>query len=316
MVRMAIDVSAARAGVAQRYPKAAAMVSDLERVGRLVVGPVAWLIENRGDRFWERVEWLADLEARLEGSPAEALAEYTIMYLKEQMAFQKTGQYSNTDFDEVRKAVYDNPDVMQRFYLEGLMLTHAFWPIHFDIHEFFNREFVERVPDSGIGLEVGFGHGLYLLEVLTRKPGTRTKSFDISPYARTYAARVLEAGGVARHRYELTAADVREPLPAGDASQDWAIFAEVLEHIPDPLGALRDLARCLKPGAPLFATTVLHSNAIDHIYQFESAAEVRGMLSDTGFSVDRECILRVADYGANSTDRTVDLAYVCSRRAE
>lgn len=312
---MGFDLENAVSDARQRFPAAASMLSDFGRAGRLVLGPLQWLVENRGDKFWNRAEWLARLETQLQGSPVEALAEYTVMYLKEQVAFQQTGQYSNTDFDEVRKAVYDNPEVMERFYLEGLMLTHAFWPIHFDIHDFFSEVFVERVPTSGVGVEVGFGHGLYLLEVLSRRTGTRTRSFDISPYARAYAARVLQAGGVSRDRFELDLADVRSPLPLPDASQDWAVFAEVLEHIPDPRFALRELGRVLKPGAPLFATTVLDSNAIDHLYQFESAEAVRAMFGESGFHVEHERVLKVAEYGTNSSDKTVDLAYVCTRLA-
>ena len=46
---------------------------------------------------------LAELSELMSGSPGEALTEYTVMYLKEQMAFEKTGQYSNTDFGGKKK---------------------------------------------------------------------------------------------------------------------------------------------------------------------------------------------------------------------
>lgn len=306
-------MEAAVAAAETDYPRAAALVRDVIAAGPLVSGPLKWLLRERPERFWPQAEHLATLSTRLEGSPVESLAEYTVMYLKEQMRFEKTGSYSNDDFDEVRRKVYDNPDVMRRFYLEGLMLTHAFWPIHLDIHAFFSSVFIPRVPDRGVGLEVGFGHGLYLLEILSERPGTTTRSFDISPFSCEYAARLLTIGGVASDRYELTLADVREPLPAEDGSQSWAVFAEVLEHIPNPAEALGELARILEPGAPLFATTVLFSNAIDHITQFESPEQVRGMLTDAGFEVVEERVLAVADYVPGSKDRTVDLAYVATR---
>jgi ubiquinone/menaquinone biosynthesis C-methylase UbiE len=312
MDQTALD--AAVAAAAPQYPAAAALVEKVRAAGPLIAGSLGWLLRERREEFWRTAEHVATLSRKLEGSPVESLAEYTVMYLKEQLRFEKTGEYSNDDFDEVRSKVYDNPDVMRRFYLEGLMLTHAFWPIHLDIHGLFSRAFVSRVADEGVGLEVGFGHGLYLLEVLTRRPGTRTHSFDISPFSLEYATRVLRAGGVAPGRFELQLGDVREPLPAAEASQGWAVFAEVLEHIPNPREALLELGRVLRPGAPLFATTVLFSNAIDHITQFESPEQVRELLTSAGFDIAEERAFAVKDYVPGSKDRTIDLAYVAVRR--
>ena len=58
----------------------------------------------------------------------------------------------------------------------------------------------------------------------------------------------------------------------------------------------------MRRGAPLFATTVLDSNAIDHIYQFASVEEVRASLRETGFEIITERVLRVRDYDANARD--------------
>jgi SAM-dependent methyltransferase len=300
---------------APRYPAAAALVRDVRKAGRLLAGSLPWLLNERSERFWPQAEQVARLSAALGGSPVESLAEYTVMYLKEQQRFEKTGKYASDDFDEIRSKVYDNPEVMRRFYLEGLMLTHAFWPIHLDIHALFSSAFLPRVEDGGVGLEVGFGHGLYLLEILTERPHARSASFDISPYSIEYATRLLAASGVEPQRFELALADVREPLPAPDASRAWAVFAEVLEHIPNPAGALAELYRVLTPGAPLFATTVLFSSAIDHITQFESGEQVEGLLGDAGFDVVEKRAFAVKDYVPGSKDRTIDLAYVALRRA-
>ncbi|MBL4844354.1 MAG: class I SAM-dependent methyltransferase [Planctomycetes bacterium] len=297
----------------ERYPQGAELARKLCAVGPLVSGSIPWLLRERSEAFWPMADRLANLSRRLEGSPIESLAEYTVMYLKEQMTFERTGKYSNTDFDEVYKAVYDNPEVMRRFYLEGLMLTHAFWPIHLDIHLFFDEHFLPLVPPAGEGLEVGFGHGLYICDVLKRHPGARTRSFDISQHAREFATRVLQLEGIESDRFALEAADIRQPLPVEARSQEWAVFAEVLEHIPDPQAALHELSRVLAPGAPLFTTTVLNSNAIDHLHQFADAAEVRGMIAKAGFEVVEERVLAVKDYVSNSNDPTVDLAYVCRR---
>jgi hypothetical protein len=201
---------------------------------------------------------------------------------------------------------------MEKFYLEGLMLTHAYWPIHFDINLFFRTEFLPRVPDRGLGAEYGFGHGLYLLDILRSRPQTRARGYDISAYSRRYAARLLEVGGVTTERYCLGHADVREAFACEPSTYTWTVFAEIIEHIPDPLFSLRELRRCMGPGAPLFATTVVNSNALDHLFLFRSVDEVRALFREAGFAVVAERVLRVSDYGEGKTrDPSIDVACIC-----
>jgi SAM-dependent methyltransferase len=293
------------------YPRTTQFIRELLKLSpNLLRGQIALLIDRRGDAFWREAERLLDLAAKLGGSPAASLIEYTVVYLKEQVRFLQTGEYSHQDFETARSEVYDNADVMDKYYLEGLLLSHAFWPIHFDIHEFFLEQFVARVPDSGGGAEYGFGHGLYLHDILKARPGATAKGFDISPYSRRFAERLLLAGGTSPSRFHLSFADVRQALEAQNGEYAWAVFAEIMEHIPDPRFSLGELHRSMKPGAPIFITTVVNSNAIDHLYLFRDPGEVRRMVEDAGFEVAAERRFRVADYAGNAKDPSVDLAYV------
>ncbi len=297
------------------FPGASSTVEALLRDAKMLfANQIDTLTTKHGVEFWRQAERLVAYSTALGGQPANALIEYTMAYLKEQVRYLKTGEYSHTDFDEVRREVYDNPEVMQRFYLDGLLLTHAFWPIHFDMHHFFATEFLSRVPNSGVGTEYGFGHGLYLLEVLSERPATRARGFDISEFSLSYASRLLAHGNIDPTRFELGFADVREPLKVETGTFSWAIFAEIIEHIPDPAFSLRELHRTLQTGAPVFATTVIHSNALDHIYQFADVEEVRTMLKGCGFELEAERVLKVRDYDAKAKDPSIDVAFVCRAR--
>ncbi len=293
------------------HPRASAFIRELlERSPTLLKGQIALLIDRRGEAFWSEADRLLEISSNMGGSPASALIEYTVVYLKEQVRFLQTNEYAHADFETARSEVYDNPDVMDKFYLEGLFLSHAFWPIHFDIHEFFVEEFISRVPDSALGAEYGFGHGLYLHDILKARPGTKARGFDISPYSRKFAERLLLTEGIARDRFELSFADVRQTLEAANGEYSWVVFAEIMEHIPDPLFSLRELRRCMQPGAPIFITTVVDSNAIDHLYRFREPDEAREMVEQAGFNVAAEKLYRVADYAGNAKDPSIDLSYV------
>jgi hypothetical protein len=294
-----------------KYPRTSRVIREiLERSPMFLRGQLTLLVKDRSEEFWPQAERLVGLSEALGGTPSASLIEYTVAYLKEQIRFLQTKEYSHSDFESARREVYDNPEVMEKFYLDGLMLTHAFWPIHLDIHRFFEDEFVRRVPDAGVGAEFGFGHGLYLLDVLQARPHTRARGFDISEFSKAYANRLLRQANIDASRFELGFADVREPLPVPAGELRWAIFAEIMEHIPDPLTSLRYLRAALAPDAPVFITTVLNSNAIDHLYLFTHFDQVRAMLKDAGFSIVAERELRVADY-ATAKDPSIDVVCVC-----
>ena len=296
------------------YPKTHAFVQELETNNfHAVLDQINDLASEFGDEYFILTERLLLLSERIGGTPLNSIIEYTVHYLREQVSYLATGQYSNVDFNEVFESVYDNEEIMKAFYLEGLMLTHGFWKIHFLIHKYFTDEFVPQITAGAYGSEFGYGHGLYLLEILNAYPDVKTKSFDISKYSQEFAHKLLLASDIDSVRFDLQIADMRNRFPLDDESIDWAILAEILEHIPDPAYALSEIARCTKDGAPIFITTVVDSNALDHIYMFENPDEIRHMIENAGITITSEMILRVAELFPGSKDKTIDLAYICRR---
>jgi SAM-dependent methyltransferase len=298
----------------EKYPRAAQVAGELvAKVPTILGGQVLYQHTRHGEEFWREAERLLALSETLGGPPTRTLVDFTGSYLKSQAQYLATGKYAQSDFDTAYREVYGNPKVMEGSYLKGLLLSHAFWPIHFDIHRIFSRAFVPRIPASCAAMEIGFGHGLYLLEVLQSLPGVTAKGFDVSPSSVAFATKVMGLAGVDPGRHALTLHDVRNPLPLPADAIGAAIFAEVLEHIPAPEKALVEVLRVLEPGAPAFLTTVLYSNHMDHMTQFADQAEVDRMITGAGFEIAEVHALKVSDYVQGTQDPTVDLVYVCQK---
>ena len=111
-------------------------------------------------------------------------------------------------------------------------------------------------------LEVGCGVGAQLQVLLRRFPDTRFTGIDASA-TQLERARGFLSEAVAAGRVELTQASAF-CLPFPDASFDGACIYWVLEHLPDHVGALREVLRVLKPGGVLYCTEVFNSGLYAH----------------------------------------------------
>jgi SAM-dependent methyltransferase len=98
-------------------------------------------------------------------------------------------------------------------------------------------------------LDVGCGSGLYAAELVQR--GADVVGFDNSSKLVERARERVGSGA------DLRVHDVRDPLDwLGDRTVDRAIMALVLHHLEDPVPALREVHRILKPEGRLVVSTV------------------------------------------------------------
>jgi len=123
------------------------------------------------------------------------------------------------------------------------------------------REALGAAPDERI-LDVGCGPGFYCAELAEEVgPSGSVVGVDSSPAMLQLATRRC-----AQYRgIELRRADAVS-LPVDDASFDAALCVQVLEYVPDPTAALREMHRALLPGGRVvvwdvdWATVSLHSH--------------------------------------------------------
>jgi SAM-dependent methyltransferase len=99
------------------------------------------------------------------------------------------------------------------------------------------------VPQKGRMLDVGCGDGSMLK--LAEELGWDAEGVDFDADAVANARRkslTVRAGALADQKYR-------------DDSFDLVLMSHVIEHVPDPLGTMREIRRVLRPGAVLAVTT-------------------------------------------------------------
>ena len=113
-----------------------------------------------------------------------------------------------------------------------------------------------QLPMGSYGLDVGCGMGLYALW-LAEALGPQGRVLGFEPQAEHVAVAQRQVGdSPAAGRLEFRPGD-GTALPLADQSCDWVWCSDVLHHIPDPVLALQEFMRVLRPGGGVIITPLL-----------------------------------------------------------
>ena len=143
----------------------------------------------------------------------------------------------------------------------------------------------EWLGDDKDGIDVGVGHN---------KTIEGSIGVDSVPKG-TYGM----AGG---RKFDRSIADICAPaenLPFEDGSKNWVICRHVLEHIVDPIPALKEFMRVLRPGGRLLIVCPNQDAAVtilmdwSHVHGYSPSA-IQNLLEMTGFKVVRSGLFEVA----------------------
>lgn len=103
-------------------------------------------------------------------------------------------------------------------------------------------------PGDSLVLEAGCGVGAQTIHLARNSPQAEITSVDISKPSLAHAKALMDREGISNVQFQI--ADIME-LPFAEGTFDHVFICFVLEHLPDPVGALRSLKRVLKKGGSI-----------------------------------------------------------------
>jgi 2-polyprenyl-3-methyl-5-hydroxy-6-metoxy-1,4-benzoquinol methylase len=245
-------------------------------------------LEGFDDAFYQKADRFTERFAGYLKKKDKTLDYGIDCYLKmiadvriETMHFVRTGEYTSKSFDEVNQRVYNNPDVME-YYMNGLLLSQFLWGHHYAILNYFTDNLPKYKDKIHHYLEMGGGHGLYISQAISLlKPGVKFDLIDISPTSIDASRSLIENDAV---NYQLS--DIFKIK--AEKKYDFITMGEVMEHVEDPVALLSKLGELLKDGGSMFVTTPTNAPAIDHIYLFTNAEDIRAVIDKAGFRITDE----------------------------
>lgn len=116
-------------------------------------------------------------------------------------------------------------------------------------------------PEGVAILEAGCGVGAQTVTIASLNPSAQITSVDLSNPSLELAVERCARAGITNVTFEQ--ADIFE-LPYVPASFDHVFVCFVLEHLADPVGALRALQRMLRPGGTITVIEGDHGSALFH----------------------------------------------------
>ena len=118
-----------------------------------------------------------------------------------------------------------------------------------------------RYADGATVLEAGCGVGAQTVTLARQSPGARIISIDISEHSVSQARERCTVEGIVN--VEVEQGDLFD-LRFADHSFDHVFVCFVLEHLPDPVAALRRLLRVLRPGGTITVIEGDHGSTFFH----------------------------------------------------
>jgi len=269
-----------------KYPSAARIARTLAEAWPDHARFLQQSFASRDEALRESTERHAEMILRIVGSQA-SLMEYCGDYrflcdrlTEEELFFRRNGRYRLSRFEDAVAEVYANGEFMSR-YMNFLLLSHVLWENHARAIAHFEDRYLPSLPLGTDHLEIGPGHGLLLHFASNAPQVSSVTGWDVSPTSIDQARHCLAAMGGGR-KVDLTLQNLFDASPSTTRFGSVAL-SEVLEHLEDPIAALRATSRHMLPGASLWVHVPVNSPAPDHIHLLRTPEEALDLVRAGGF---------------------------------
>ncbi len=253
--------------------------------------------QTRDDVFWSRAETFAATMVNYLKSQDISIEYIVNGYLrmckdmmKEQFKFKKSGSYSVKTSKEAYEKIYSSEEAMAS-YMYGLALSYFLWLNHYSMYDFFISE-SQKLEDVKSYLEVGPGHGLFLVDSILNFPDATFEAIDISPTSTRIAEKIVKYFAP-NSKCKFQVLDVNH-IQSGNF--DYIVMCEVLEHLDNPLSLMKKVHGLLNRNGRCFITTCANAPAIDHVYLYDSVNHIRREIEEAGLEILADLSLPVGDY--------------------
>ena len=131
-------------------------------------------------------------------------------------------------------------------------------------------------------LEVGCGHGLFLLEAIKKfKKTTNFEIVDISKTSIEISKSIINFLVKEKLKINYLLSDIFKVNLK--KKFEFITLGEVLEHVDKPHELLKKIHGLIAENGEIFLSTCVDCPSIDHVFHFKSVKEIDDMIVSSGF---------------------------------
>ena len=260
-----------------------------KKIDSFLVNKSKDFMDEFNDFLFLYIDFLEDNNLNIEYGVNAYLKMVNDMF-RSQVYFMRTGEYPVSKSKDAIENVYNNSTEMLS-YMTGLALSQYLWRSHYEMFRNLKNELSQNKSKIRSYLEIGPGHGLFLKNAIDiLDSDVDMTAIDISPVSLDISKSII------KHFFPLKKINFinKDMLDLDlNASYDFIVMGEVIEHVENPHLLLNKINNLLSPTGNAFLSTCVNCPAIDHVYHFHTVDEIRDMFKSCGLSILSEKILPV-----------------------
>lgn len=221
---------------------------------------------------------------------AEGYIKFCEYFSEERFYFMENGTYRYSTYEEA-SVLYNDEEYMNN-YMTGLAFAIYLWGIQRDGMRFFRKKCQEDVHKGGKYLEVGPGHGEYLVTAIENMGFDHYLAVDISKTAAEITKGFVDFALKERPdmlgKVDVIHKDFFDFTM--EEKFDAVVISEVLEHVENPKDFLVQVRKLSKKDTFIYLSTAINSPYPDHLYLFHNKDEIYALFEETGLKVVDEVV--------------------------